>query len=167
MLEQWKSMAKFSDLKLSYRLFMESYSYRHIVWSPGALLEKPLPEATIAVVTSGAVYLPEQDPFDEDIRGGDVSFREIPADADVTRLRVGHRSDAFDHRGLEENKNIALPLDRLREMKQAGEIGDLASVHYSFMGSITSPGRLIHDSAPAMAEKIVAADVDAVLLTPV
>jgi hypothetical protein len=36
------------------------------------------------------------------------------------------------------DRNLAMPLDRLREMHTRGEIGALAPQHYSFMGSIAS-----------------------------
>lgn len=160
-------MASLDDLKLSYRVFMRAYPYRSVDWQPGAHLAKPLSEAVIAVVTTAAFYLPSQAPFDETIRGGDWSFREIPVDADLASLGIAHKSDAFDHRGIEADKNLALPLGRLREMEAAGEIGGVAASHYSFMGSVTAPGRLMSESAPAVARLLLERGVDAVVLTPV
>lgn len=160
-------MASLDDLKLSYRLFMRAYPYRRVEWRPGARLAKPLSACTVAVVTTAAFHLPTQPPFDETIRGGDSSYREIPADACLPELGIAHKSDAFDHAGLERDKNLALPLDRLREMQADGVIGSLARTHYSFMGSITAPGRLISTTAPAVASLLNQQQVDAVLLTPV
>ena len=160
-------MARLADLKLKYRLYMQAYPYRHIDWRPGAQLRKPLGESKIAVVTSAAFYGADQKPFDPRVRGGDYSYREIPQDVDLETLRIGHKSDAFDQAGIEQDKNLALPLDRLREMKQEGLIGELAEGHFSFMGSITAPGRLVQITAPEIAEKVAADRVDAVLLTPV
>src|SRR5260370_885020 len=57
-------MAKLSDLKLKYRLYMQAYPYRHIDWRPGAQLRKPLSASTIAVVTSAAFYSADQRRFD-------------------------------------------------------------------------------------------------------
>ena len=110
-------MAQLSDLKLKYRLYMKAYPYRQIDWRPGAQLRKPLSESRIAVVTSAAFYGPDQKPFDPTIRGGDYSYREIPQDVALETLQIGHKSDAFDHVGIERDKNLALPLDRLREMQ--------------------------------------------------
>lgn len=160
-------MASLNDLKLAYRLFMRAYPYRSVDWKPGTFLKKPLAESVIAAVTTAAFYLPSQTPFDESIRGGDWGYREISVDADLSSLAIGHKSDAFDHTGIETDKNLALPLDRLREMQAAGEIGGLARTHYSFMGSVTTPKRLIAESAPAVAELLRQRGVDAVLLTPV
>lgn len=160
-------MAKLSDLKLKYRLFMEVYPYRRFNWLPGARLEKPLSTARIAVVTTAAFFRPDQAPFDGAIRGGDFSYREIPADTDLAALRTGHKSDAFDHSGIESDKNLALPLDRLRELAVEGLIGGVGPRHFSFMGSITAPARLVNATAPEVAQRLLEDHTDAVLLTPV
>lgn len=160
-------MARLSDLKLKYRLYMQAYAYRHIDWGPGAQLRKPLAASKIAVVTSAAFYTAGQEAFDPTVRGGDYSYREIPEAAALAALRIGHKSDAFDHAGIERDKNLALPLDRLRELKQEGLIGEVAKRHYSFMGSITAPARLVSVTAPEIARKLAEDGVDAVLLTPV
>jgi len=71
-------MAKISDLKLAYQVFMKAYPYRKVDWPPGARLKKPLSEARVAVVTTAAFFRPDQPPFDTSIRGGDYSYRIIP-----------------------------------------------------------------------------------------
>lgn len=160
-------MAKLSDLKFTYRLYMKGYRYRSFDWRPGAKLTKPLNQSRIAVVTTASFHLPEQAPFDESFRGGDFSYRELPADCDLSTLGISHRSDAFDETGLLADQNLALPLDRLHEMAAAGEIGSVAPRHFSFQGSMPAPGRLLKMTAPEVAEKLHADAVDAVLLTPV
>jgi D-proline reductase (dithiol) PrdB len=160
-------MAKLSDLKLNYQIFMRTYRYRQVDWRPGAVLRKPLAQARIAVVTSAAFFRPEQAPFDPSIRGGDYSFREIQLDTDLNTLKIGHKSDAFNHSGIESDKNLALPLDRLRELNAAGRIGDFALRHYSLMGSISAPARLVSITAPEIARRLSQDEVDGVLLTPV
>lgn len=160
-------MADLSDLKLVYQLFLKAYPYRRVDWRPGASLQKPLAQARIAVVTTAAFYRPDQPPFDSSIRGGDCSYRVIPADTDLRSLRIAHRSDAFDIRGITRDKNLALPLDRLRALAAEGRIGSVAPRHFSFMGSIVAPGRLIAHTAPEVARMLREDGADAVLLTPV
>ncbi len=160
-------MAKLSDLKFTYLLYMKAYRYRSFDWAPGAVLRKPLAVSKIAVVTTAAFYAPGQEPFDEKFKGGDFSYRILPAETDLASLRVGHKSDAFDPRGIEADRNVALPLDRLREMASAGEIGSVAPRHFSFMGSIPAPARLVSQTAPEAARMLQDDGVDAVLLTPV
>jgi len=160
-------VAKLSDLKLSYQVFMKAYPYRRADWRQGARLSKPLREARVAVVTTAAFFKPDQLPFDVSIRGGDFSYRVLPLDTDLSTLRIAHRSDAFDSRGIASDKNLALPLDRLKALAEEGVIGPVAPRHFSFMGSISAPGRLVNGTAPEVARMLVEDAVDAVLLTPV
>jgi D-proline reductase (dithiol) PrdB len=160
-------MAHLSDLKLTYRIYMAAYRYRQFDWRPGTVLMKPLSESRIAIVTTAALHRPDQPTFDESVKGGDWSYRELPLEVELASLRVAHKSDAFDHTGVERDKNLALPLDRLRELAAAHEIGAPAPRHFSFMGSIPAPGRLVDQTAPEVAAKLREDGVDAVLLTPV
>ncbi len=160
-------MAKISDLKLAYQVFLRAYPYRKVDWRPGARLKKPLRETRVAVVTTAAYFRPDQPPFDTSIRGGDYSYRVIPLDTDLSTLRMAHKSHAFDIRGIASDKNLALPLDRLKSLAEEGVIGSVAPRHFSFMGSIMAPGRLIANTAPEVARMLLEDAVDAVLLTPV
>jgi D-proline reductase (dithiol) PrdB len=119
------------------------------------------------VVTSAGLVQPGQEPFDDSIRGGDYSFREIPADTDVSALIDTHRSDLYDHSGFRQDPNLVFPLDRLRELVGSGRIGSLNRRHLSFMGSITAPGRLVKKTAPLAVPKLVEDGVDIALLLPV
>src|SRR5215470_12285766 len=160
-------MAKITDLKFAYQVFMKAYPYRKVDWHPGARLEKPIADARVAVVTTAAFFRPDQPPFDTSIRGGDYSYRVISADTDLSTLGIAHRSDAFDIRGISVDKNLALPLDRLKSLAERGVIGSVAPRHFSFMGSIAAPGRLVAKTAPEVAQILLEDRVNAVLLTPV
>src|SRR5258708_4445276 len=128
---------------------MAMYPYRALDPVPFTRPRKPLLEARVALVTTGGVYMPSQAPFDIELKDCDVSFREIPADADPASLGIAHKSDAFDQSGFRADRNLGFPLDRLREMAARGEIGSLNGRALSFMGSITAPGRLVQETAPA------------------
>jgi len=151
-----------SEFSFATRMFLRTYRWRRIDPVPCAPMRKPLEESRIALVTTAGFHLPDQPPFDHDIRGGDTSYRVIPNDADVSTLLESHRSETFDHAGVQADPNLAFPLDRLREMKL-----QLAPRHLSFMGSITAPGRLIAESAKSAAQLLVDDGVDAALLVPV
>jgi D-proline reductase (dithiol) PrdB len=159
-------MASLSDLSLKNRLFMTTYRYRTLDPVPYAAPRKPLSAARLALVTTGGLHTPDQPPFDESMKGGDVSFREIAGYVDVSTLRIAQKSDAFDQTGLKKDRNLGFPLDRLREMAALGKIGELNGRHLSFMGSITAPGRLIAETAPRGAEILAADGVDVALLIP-
>jgi D-proline reductase (dithiol) PrdB len=160
-------MARFEDLKLSHRLFMKAYRYRSVDWSPGARLARPLSEARLALVSTAGLYFAHQPAFDPALKGGDASFRELPNSVDVQELRIGHRSSAFDQTGALQDRNLVFPLDRFRELVGGHEIGSLNHRHFSFMGSITAPRRLISETAPQVAAMLREDGVEAVLLVPV
>jgi D-proline reductase (dithiol) PrdB len=156
-----------SEFALPVRAFLCAYPWRRLDPVPWAPLRAPLDSARLALVTTAALVLPGQAPFDESVRGGDPSFRVIPGDADVCELRETHRSGSFDHAGVRGDPNLAFPLDRLRELAVRGRIGAVAPRHLSFMGSILAPGRLVRRTAPEAAALLVEDGVDAALLVPV
>jgi D-proline reductase (dithiol) PrdB len=160
-------MAELTDFSLRWQLFLRGYRWRRIDPVPWTPLRKPLSDCRVGLVTSAGFSLPDQEPFDETVPGGDVSFRVIPADADVRKLVNSQRSAAFDHRGMLEDPNLAFPLDRLRDLVARGRLGSLAPSALSFMGSITAPGRLIQRTAPEAAALLVDERADIALLVPV
>lgn len=160
-------MARIESLPLWLRATLKAYPWRRIDPVPSAPLKKPLREAKVALVTTAGLACPGDAPFDESVRGGDASYRVIPSSTDVATLEEHHRSKSFDHSGIERDRNLAFPLDRLRELAAAGEIGSVAPRHLSFMGSITAPGRLKKQSAPEAAALLEADGIDIALLVPV
>jgi D-proline reductase (dithiol) PrdB len=155
------------DFPLHYRLFLRAYRWRRIDPVPWTPLRKPLSACRMGLVSSAGFVLPTQQGFDSAPPGGDYSFREIPADTEVSTLVDCHRSDAFDHAAMRQDPNLAFPIDRVRELAERGRIGSVAPRHVSFMGSISAPGRLIRDTAPGAARLLVEDQVDLVLLVPV
>ncbi len=160
-------MVRVRDLKLSLRAFMRTYPWRTIDPVPGAELTLPISACRVALVSSAGLVVPGDLPFDPDVRGGDYSYRVIPADATVQSLEEHHRSDAFDHAGIDADGNLAMPLDRLHELAAAGDIGSVAPRHISLMGSITAPGRLVKRTLPGVADLLVSDEVDVALMVPV
>jgi D-proline reductase (dithiol) PrdB len=156
-----------SEFPLRFRLFLKTYPWRRIDPVPWTPLSKPLSDCRLALVSSAGFVVPGQQPFDAAVRGGDVSFRDIPADVDVRTLIDTHRSELFDHSGLREDPNVAFPIDRVHELAECGRIGSVNHRHLSFMGSITTPGRLVRDTGPEAARRLAADGVDVALLVPV
>jgi D-proline reductase (dithiol) PrdB len=160
-------MGDTSEFSLTVRLFLKAYQWRRIDPVPWTPLRKPLSQCRLALVSSAGFVLPEQSPFDGNFRGGDPSFREIPADTNVRKLVETHRSESFDHTGLHQDPNLGFPLDRVHELQFWGRIGAVNRRHLSCMGSIIAPGRLIRDTAPPAARLLVEDGVDVALLVPV
>jgi D-proline reductase (dithiol) PrdB len=155
-------VASLDELPLTARLFMKTYPWRRIDPVPWARLRRPVGEAKIAIVSTAGLVAPGQVPFDNGVRGGDWSYREIADSVDVATLVDTHRSESYDHGGVRADPNLAFPIDRLHEIH-----ANASHRHFSFMGSITAPGRLATISAPEVAEQLVADGVEAVLLVPI
>lgn len=125
-----------------------------------ARVKKPLDECKLALVTTGGVHLPDQPRFDIDDLAGDCSYREIPAEAtELTWTHAYYRPDEGS------DLDVVLPLWTLRELEEEGSLG-LNHRHFSFMGAIHDPSRLVEETAPEVAAKLVEDGVEAVLLTP-
>ncbi|MBI3753752.1 MAG: hypothetical protein HY266_06910 [Deltaproteobacteria bacterium] len=134
-----------------------------IPWAPMA---RPLKECKIAIVTTAGVHLKTQKPFDMRDTNGDPTYREIPRDVPKAQLMITH--DYYDHRDADKDINIVFPIDRLKEFKETGEIGDVAETNFGFMGHINGGYiyTLLNETAPEAAEKLKAQGTDAVILTP-
>ena len=123
---------------------------------------KPLAESTIAIITTAGLARRDDRPF----QAGDVGYRLIPGDVDAGELSMSHASIAFDRSGFRGNPNVVFPIERLRELAAAGEIGGVAKHHYSFMGAQADPTRV--QAAGEEVGRLLREDgVDAALLTPV
>ncbi len=160
-------MGELDEFPVRWRLFLRAYRWRRIDPVPWTQLAKPLSECRLALVSSAGFVGPEQAPFDETVRGGDPSFREIPSDIDPATLVETHRSELFDHAGLARDPNLGFPIARVRELAERGRIGAVSPFHLSFMGSITAPGRCTRDSVPEVVRRLLRESVDVALLVPV
>jgi D-proline reductase (dithiol) PrdB len=134
-----------------------------VPWAP---VRKPLAASTIALVTTAGVHHRDQPPYDMRDRDGDPSFRELDLARPLDSLMITH--DYYDHSDADRDLNVVLPVERLRELAAAGEIGGVARLAYGFMGHIT--GRHLETlkatTAPRVAAAVKRAGADAVLLAP-
>lgn len=138
-----------------------------IPWTP---LRKPLTVCRLALVSSAAVALAGDPPFDQEAERrnpwwGDPSYRLIPRGtrAGDVRLYHLHIDTSFGERDL----NCVLPLDRAEELAASGELGQVAPTHYSFMGYLLRPEEFLRTSVAAMIARLRAESVDLALLVPV
>jgi D-proline reductase (dithiol) PrdB len=162
-------MATYNDLSLHVRLFMKSYPFSRytIAPTPCARQAKPLDQSRVALITTAGLRTPEQSDFDRSDKRGDPTFREIPNTIETGLLMESHRSYAFDHEAVRSDIALAFPLDRFRELESRGVIGALNHRHFSFMGSIVGPRRLIDETAPQVARMLAEDRVNVAFLTPV
>ena len=160
-------MTRIADMDLELKLFMRDYPWRRLGEIAPAHRAKPLTDCRVALVSSAGLVAPGQEPYDAEVKEGDWSWRSIPAGIDVQSLTEHHRSDSWDHTGVETDRNMGMPLDRLHELSADGVIGDMAPRHISIMGSITAPGRFTRKTVPEIVEALIGDEVDVALMVPV
>ena len=160
-------MATFEELSMPVRLFLKAYPWRHIHPTPWTQASQPLNQSRIAVVSSAGFIRKGQEPFDDHVKGGDPSFRWIEQETPTENLMETHRSQSFDHSGIQADPNLALPLRRLETLAEEGTIGSVNHRHASCMGSLTAPGKFTREAAPAIADGLIQDGVNRVLLVPV
>ena len=97
---------------------------------------------------------------------GDPSWRRLGANATSDAIEANHLH--IDTAYIERDLNVALPLDRLRQLASDGVIGSVAQSHYSIMGyQGNNPTELVEKSAPEIAAALKSEEVDLVVLAPV
>lgn len=160
-------MVKIADMTPKLREFMRGYSWRRLGELSPAHRSKPLTECRVALVSSAGMVVPGQAPFDHSVKGGDWSWRVIRGDASVQELTEHHSSKSFDHSGIDADRNMGMPLDRLRDLVDHKVIGEVAPRHVSVMGSVVAPGRFLRKTVPEIVEALKADEVDIALMVPV
>lgn len=137
---------------------------------------KPLAESRVALLTTAGIWNRDtDDSFDYDRERreplwGDPTYRVLKPDLRQEQVGAGHLH--LNNDDVLKDFNVALPLERLRELVESGEAGSLADAHYSFMGyqgggpegPDTSAWRTRY--GPEVAQRMLAEGVDAVVLTP-
>lgn len=122
---------------------------------------KPVARSRVALVGTAGASVRGQPRFSLGAEG-DATFREIPVAADHVRLsHVG-----YDVPRARKDPDVVFPLALMRSMTFEGEIGELAPYAYSFMGYIPEPDQLLSETGPEVARRLLAAQVDLVLLVP-
>ncbi len=126
-------------------------------WSP---ITKPVNQSTIALLSSAALRLQDQEPF---APGEDLSYRRIPADP-VGVIIIDHHSGIG--RVPKQDPEIIFPRTALTSLAQHGTIGAISPFHFSFMGGVRRPQEIEYELAPAIADDLKKMGVDLALLVP-
>jgi D-proline reductase (dithiol) PrdB len=130
--------------------------------SPWTPFEKPLDQTCIALVSSGGIFREDQKPFDP-WAVNDLSFREIPVDTPLDKLKLSH--NYFDHRDALRDLNCVFPIHRLNEFEKTGFIGRLAQTAITLgMGRLYKRTALQNETVPKIVEQLKKQGTDAVLL---
>ena len=132
-------------------------------WTP---MRHDLSHSKLALVTTAGLHLRSDTPFISDPQGGDASYRLLPVTAKAQEIVQSHVSIGFDHTALYRDLNVTWPIERLQELVRQGVVGSLAQQHYSFMGAIRNPRRVMQETGPEVAQRLQDEGVEVVLLTP-
>ena len=129
--------------------------------------ETPVTEAParedrhVAIVSSAGLIVRGERPM----LARDPGYRSIADHVADTDILCSHVSTNFDRSGFQQDLNVMLPRDRLREMAADGEIDRAADMHYAFMGA--TPPAALEDKAHELGGKLLALGVNTVVLAPV
>jgi D-proline reductase (dithiol) PrdB len=125
---------------------------------PYTPLRRELKDCRVALVTTSGAYVDGMEPFAD----SDLSFRLIPTETDTSKIRFvpGH----FDTSQGALDPNIMFPLDRLKDLLAAGEIGKIAEYHIS-MGLTMELRKLKEQVSWDIAQAVVKTRPDVVVLT--
>lgn len=148
------------------RSWIKLESPREIPWTA---LSKPLSDCTVALISTGGIALKTDRPFDQEGERenpwwGDPSYRIIPNGARTGDIRVYHQH--IDPGPAEQDLNCLLPIERLEELAEMGEVRGATPSHYSLMGYILDPRELLERSIPAIIEHLRLDAADAAVLIP-
>lgn len=121
----------------------------------------PLKERRVAIISTAGLGRRGEEGFS----AGANDYRVLPADLPPGEIVMSHISVNYDRTGFQDDVNICFPLDRLKEMAAAGEIGSVADFHYSFMGA-TDPVQM-KPAVESLIGPMQAEGVTAVVLIPV
>ena len=121
----------------------------------------PLREARVAIISTAGLHRRSDAVF----APGSSDYRLIPGDVDPADLLMSHVSVNFDRSGFQQDVNVVFPVELLRDLARQGEIGSVASWHYSFMGA-TDPSRM-EETGRQVARLLKEDGVTAAILVPV
>ena len=139
------------------------YAWVHEPDAPAFVpLHRPIAESRLGLVASGGVYRQGQTAF---TFKDDTTYRAIPTDVDTAELRATHF--AYDLTDARRDINCVFPLDTMRALVAAGDVGSLAPTFATCMGGIYSARRARAELAPAIVRRCLDEEVDALLLVPV
>jgi len=165
--DPWRFAGTFLKRVLSANI-PEQPAYDSIPWAP---LSKPLAEVKVALLSTAGISMKGDAPFDMEMERrnpmrGDPSFRRLRADATSETIEANHLH--IDTGYIERDLNVALPLDRLRELVEQGVVGSMADTHYSTMGfQGNDSSQLMNETAPAIGAAMKSEEVDLAILAPV
>lgn len=151
---------RLSDLPEAERVHLEGIKCQSLSGRPwvGGV---PLARRRVAIISTAGLQVRD----DRSFSYGDADYRVIPGDVEAEDIVMSHVSVNFDRTGFQQDLNVVFPIDRLKELASAGEIGSVAAFHYSFMGAMDPNNAKA--SVDVLSKHLHNDAVDAICLVPV
>src|SRR5262249_51063079 len=143
---------------------LKAYPFVENSRAPFTPARRAITMTNLAVIVSAGAYLDGTEPFDANASGGDFELREIPTDIDLKELRFAARG--YELTFVQQDANVQVPLDRLREYVSNRVIGQIAPAFWSFCGFIPDATAFVEQTVSQMVERLTRYDVQAALLIP-
>ena len=143
---------------------------------PFTPMRQPLSESRLGLIASSGHFMRGEDPEPFGVKDMDQDeatrrigeflrvppiLSEIPYDAPADSLAIRH--GGYDITAACKDRNTQLPIDRLIELRDEGVIGSLSPTALSFVGA-ASQLRILKETGPQLAGKLIGQEVDAILL---
>lgn len=151
-------LTKISEMPAVARGFISNLDLP-VVDDPSWTQPVPANKRRISIVSTAAVHRRGDKPFSwlaKDFRAFDKTDRD---------LVMTHVAVEFDRSAWQQDLNTIIPLGRLEEMADDGEIGSVAEEHYSFMGAADPV--TMEKSARQAAARMKQDGVNTVFLIPI
>jgi D-proline reductase (dithiol) PrdB len=129
--------------------------------TPWTTPRRPLAEGRLALVTTAGLHRRGDRPF----VAGDTSYRVFPTSIEAADLVQSHTSIGFDRTAIQQDLNVVLPLDRMRELVERGSIGSLGPNVYAFMGAQRPPYDALEAAGADVGARLRGEGVEFVFLT--
>lgn len=153
----WKSKQRGSDS-------IDRYPFVENARAPFTPARRSVTMTNLALIVSAGAYVDGTDAFDTSAADGDQTIREIPSEIDLRDLRFAARG--YDPQFVQQDANVLVPLDRLREFVSNRIIGQMAPVFWSFSGFIPDAALFVSQAIPNLLERLARQDVQVALLIP-
>jgi D-proline reductase (dithiol) PrdB len=121
---------------------------------------KPLSKRHFALVSTGGLMHLGERGF-----GPGAGDYRILSRHDPRPIVSSHGSPNFDRTGMQEDINMALPLERFDELVVQGIIAWVADTNYSFMGG--TPPEQMENHARSLSRQLKSEGVDSIFLVPI
>lgn len=143
---------------------LANYPFVENVYAPFTPLQRALPMLNLGLISSAGAYIDGTDSFDLNSKDGDLTYREFPIEVDAEDFL--YAAKGYDAAAVKEDRNVQIPIDRLREYEANGVIGKLNDVWWSLSPWIPNAARVAEELAPQIADRLAGYEIKAALLIP-